>query len=929
MKKKIASKLLLVATVLASLSAFVSCKDYDEDSNADLLSKTSSLQDVYNKQMEELSRWKTSMEEQQKKNKDSIWIIAQDWMKKSDYVTGGKLADCIVRDQNLGYWIDQLNKLINYGGTGNIQDLIDAINNANTTAANAATAAANAATAAANAATAASNAQASADNANGRIDSLNSVIQGWSPDMKETVRQVAEALERAKNDSMRIDQIEKNYATKVQLDSLGEDFKDSVSILRTLINQTNYKVSENHREMLDSISKTKQYAQSLYNELKKTMIEETNWIKDSIAGLDSRLDNVDIRLGDLEEAYKNADKALNVRIDSLRDVVDALTTKVLRNSEKVDSLCGVTSKIQNALAKLVTGVIVQGAESPVIGQGALPVGLQTNVLAGFYGYAGSAGVRFPTDRQPYYADWNSNGTSQRLTNKDLEMVGKVNEYTAADGAFLAGSNADNAGTLYMTINPNTVNLTGLRVELENSVMETCPINLTPIQPSNKRLTFGWTRGAAANGFYETKASIDAANVTSLKPRVSVKDLKEVMAELKKVRNSAGVKEGLRSVNVSKIAYNLYTEMNDVLDAQAIKVSWRDDLTNEVHSVYSQYNVAATAIKPLSFATLKDLNMTTFPGYGTVENFINRVVGKVSYKLPSMSLNLGQAPKISKIEMVELTPELKAKFKVEVNIDTTFSTIKDGATIETAVQDENGNWVSKTVYLKDLVKENGVVKLYLIREIDMTDAVEELYGNLTDPIKNFNKTVDDLNAYLQNVNDELNRINGYVADVQTSIDDAKESVRTKLLKYLDQLNTVVCKIVNSANKTLQPLAIVKTSDSFVALSKILGAPTKVNSTTFTLVPTTYTGELVCPALKKHVAVTDVWENNGIHHAQGGNAACKAALQAVNAQSGLNTVVDGSTKTMQMTLKKGYVYEIAYSALDFYGKVAVRKFYVTVK
>lgn len=910
MKKKIVNKLLLVAVMLASLSAFVSCKDYEEDSNADLLSKTSSLQDAYNKQMEELGKWKTKMENQQNVNRDSIQKLADEWMKKSDYVTGGKLADCIVRGQQLGDWIDKLKELTNYenGSSTGIAGIISDIQNANTVAARAADA---------------------ASAANVSIDSLNNVILGWSPDMKETVRQVAEALERAKNDSLRILQIEKNYATKAQLDSLGEDLKDSAEVLRKLIYQTNYTVSKNHKEMLDSISATKQYADKLFSDLKKVMEKETKWIKDSIAGLDSRLDKVDIRLGDLEGAYQNADKALNVRIDSLRNVVDALTTKVLKNTERVDSLCGVTNKIQNALAKQVTSIIVQGAESPVIGQGALPVGLQTNVLAGFYGYAGSAGVQFPTARQPFYADWNSNGTSQRLTAKDLEMIGTASTFTAGDGAFLAGSNDDNAGTLYMTINPNTANLTGLRVELENSVMEKCAINLTPIQPSSKRLTFGWTRGVAANGFYEAKASIDHNNVASLKPRVSVEGLKNVMSELKSVRNSSSVTEGIKGVNVSKIAYNLYSEMNDVLDAQAIKVSWKDDLSNEEHSVYSQYNVAATAIKPLSFATLKDLNVKTFPGYGTVENFINRVVGKVNIKVPELNIDLGPTPKIDKIEMIELTPELKAKFKVEVTMDTTFTTIEENATIETAVQDENGNWVAKTVYLKDLVKDNGVVKLHIVKEVDMTDAVEELYGNLVDPIKNFNKTIEDLNNYLQNVNDELARVNGYVADVNTSIDDAKESVRTELLRYLDALNNKICKIVNSANKALQPLAIVKTSDSFVALSKILGAPTKVNSTTFTLVPTTYTGEVVCPALKKHVAVTDVWENNSNRHAQGGNAACKAALEAVNAQSGLNTVVDGTTKTVQMTLKKGYVYEVAYSALDFHGKVAVRKFYVTVK
>ena len=45
--------------------------------------------------------------------------------------------------------------------------------------------------------------------------------------------------------------------------------------------------------------------------------------------------------------------------------------------------------------------------------------------------------------------------------------------------------------------------------------------------------------------------------------------------------------------------------------------------------------------------------------------------------------------------------------------------------------------------------------------------------------------------------------------------------------------------------------------------------------------------------------------------------------------MNTVLDGTVRELKLTgMKYGYVYEIAYSALDFHGKIATRKYYVTV-
>ena len=67
------------------------------------------------------------------------------------------------------------------------------------------------------------------------------------------------------------------------------------------------------------------------------------------------------------------------------------------------------------------------------------------------------------------------------------------------------------------------------------------------------------------------------------------------------------------------------------------------------------------------------------------------------------------------------------------------------------------------------------------------------------------------------------------------------------------------------------------------------------------------------------------------AQGGDAACLTALKAANAGGkNINERLDGQTHDLSLAgLKAGYVYELAYSALDYHGKIATRKFYLTVQ
>jgi hypothetical protein len=95
----------------------------------------------------------------------------------------------------------------------------------------------------------------------------------------------------------------------------------------------------------------------------------------------------------------------------------------------------------------------------------------------------------------------------------------------------------------------------------------------------------------------------------------------------------------------------------------------------------------------------------------------------------------------------------------------------------------------------------------------------------------------------------------------------------------------------------------------------------------LIPTSHTLEILAPAYKKLVGVTNVFK--GAANAQAGDKACKEALTKVNDQAGVAEILAGDTYVVSATFEAGYVYEVVYTAVDFFGMVDTKKFYVTVK
>ena len=231
--------------------------------------------------------------------------------------------------------------------------------------------------------------------------------------------------------------------------------------------------------------------------------------------------------------------------------------------------------------------------------------------------------------------------------------------------------------------------------------------------------------------------------------------------------------------------------------------------------------------------------------------------------------------------------------------------------------------SKTLYFGD----NGTSQksFNLKFKYDMRKSAKDLWGVAQGALNDINTgLLKDIRDIIGEVNKTLDQINGYEEKIDTAIDSYKDKAR----EYLDKINKKIVGFVNSTNQRLQPTLIASDGTGTKMLSEAKNYPTVFTGSNLSLVPTTWTLELVVPIAKKHVAVTDVIYGN--KSAKEGDSSCKSELSRVNDSPTMNVVLPGEQRRAYVTnLKSGYTYEIAYSALDFHGKMSTRKYYITIK
>lgn len=832
MKKKIIDVFLMALLLTVTVGSVVSCKDTEEDNYADLNGKLESVSDAVNAQVSGLEERVKALETARETFETEIANLRSELGNATDDATRntiyGRIASLEAVVSNINTSITEINNTLTEHGND-----LDALTERITTVEGQISAAVDLA------------ARVSANE--DAIAALQALIDAdkvkiWEDNIATATENAAAAVARAKMDSARVDSLG---------DVLGDDFS----------------------AFKEAVAAGLMNADGTWKSLQDVLDEQLDLVKGSYNGT----------LADVVAAYQTADQeladkitAVNARVDSLANVTDNLNSRL--------------GLLESLINKLVTSVIVQGTENPVYGSFSLPLGITSNVLAAYYGTK-VYDFEFPSSRPSYYAF----GTDRTvLTDEDLNiLIGDAERVKPGDDSRIISRDGQpgNAGTLYLTLNPNTADLTGSVATLVNSQDVKSGVQLSSLKHSDKVLNFGYTR-AANNGFYEAQATVGLDEVDGVTPRISYEDLKGLKGQIEEayhaIRNNG-------NVDVTGLISTVYGLCSNILDANAVKFAWTDSEGKE-HATYSQYSLAATAVKPLGYAFAKDLEVDRVPGLDQVENIVGNIFDKIRDALPEFDtegLNI-------EIDEIKLS---------EVNVGKVTTTV--------------------TIDMSDVIDPStGEPYPDRVVEVDITDAVQEamdnamggIQGDLNDFVASLNEQIGQLNDLI----DQLNQIN----DIGNTVDDIEDQI----LDYLNRANNVAIKFINNANELLQPMMLAQTGESFVVLSTSKDAPTlfksENNSCDLNLYATSYTTEILAPAYKKLVGVTNVFKGDA--SAQGGDADCEAALTAVKNAStscGMYQILDGDRANVQLKdMKKGYVYEIAYTAVDYRGHIVAKKLYV---
>ena len=554
--------------------------------------------------------------------------------------------------------------------------------------------------------------------------------------------------------------------------------------------------------------------------------------------LNGQLEGIRGEIQAINDLYASDKEAAQAYKAALEERLAGLDEAVANEAEAREALQIEYDKAFDYLInKKLDNIAINATENPVTGYwNAAFLGSQLNLASSFYGVAAEGNE-----------DWGV----------------KANQVLGKKG---------NAGYLYVSLNPTEIEPSLVKVELVNSQGEPAKgFKLGDIQETDKVLTYGYTR-ASKNGFYEIPViASDPQNDDIALDKGSLKEAAQaVLGELKNPKGN--------DLDLSKIASALYkNNLNNKLQAYTVKATYHlydPSLKKlvEKHAV-AQYNVAAFAVKPLSFNFAKD------------NQYLDKVGAKLSnFVIPSLSSKL--AKYINAID-----------FKVEYDGAKQIDVYTIFATNEFNCYEDGDN----------VIIEYSTNEVYTIKNATIEKHQLER-GEHVYVIKTTDKTVENL---LTSINDQ---IAGKLTDVKNDINKVVNKWDNLIAKVNPLLNKVGSKL-GSANQLLQPTILyVDQNGNPNTLSTIGGrlGTRFVGTGATTLYATSWTAELLAPAYKKSISVKG--DGATVTLADGTSA-------AEPFDGSINKVIFNATKTGE--------YIIVYKAIDYSGVEVEKTFNVVVE
>lgn len=553
-------------------------------------------------------------------------------------------------------------------------------------------------------------------------------------------------------------------------------------------------------------------------------------LKGKVDGVDGRLQAIEkLRLTDSIAAKKITD-ALNNRLDSVSGSLDKALNSLVE--QKLD------------------GITVNATENPVTGYwNASFTGLNLKLASSFYGVAAEG-------------------------NEDWDV--KANQVLGKGG---------NAGYLYVSLNPTEIDPSLVKVELVNSQGEPAKgFELGEIDNTDKVLTFG-TKAAtvSANGFYQVP--------------VIASDPQNDGVEFDKGALAAAAKNALNELrnpeendlDLSMIASALYKNI-PVLTAYGVKAEYylynpnteTLELTKTVKHAVSDYDIAAFAVKPVSFNFLKDNATLDKLSDWAVENFrLPSLSSKLNKFADALDVKVTLSADKQKVNVYTIVALTDVKVHYEEATNEAWFEKQDGTKIE-------GSEIKNVSEVKEINTGVGSQNVYKITTTDSTiaDVVAELNSQIA--------------GKLQPIKNDINKVGDKWENVIAKVNPLLQKVASK---------------IGSANKLLQPTILyVDQNGNPNTLSTIggrLGTRFVGKDGAITLYATSWTAELLAPAYKKSISVLE--DGATVTLADGKSAA---------------EPFDGSINKVTFKATKTGTYTIVYKAIDYSGVEVEKTFKVNV-
>ena len=567
------------------------------------------------------------------------------------------------------------------------------------------------------------------------------------------------------------------------------------------------------------------------------------------------------------EAYKNLKgqvDGVDARVSALERLrlTDSIAAKKITDAlnHRLDSVSGsLNSALNTLLEQKLDGITVNATENPVTGYwNASFTGLNLKLASSFYGTA----VLCPKG----WGDFEPG-----------DVLGK----------------GENAGYLYVSLNPTEIDPSLVKVELVNSQGEPAKgFKLGDIDNTDKVLTFG-TKAASvsANGFYQVPviASDPQNDGVEFDKGALAAAAKNVLNELRNPKEN--------DLDLSKIASALYKNI-PVLTAYGVKAEYylynpdtkNLELKKTVKHAVSDYDIAAFAVKPVSYNFLKDNATLDKLSDWAVENF----------RLPSLSSKLDKV--IDAIKVEKMTVNNSTVNVVSILAATGVKVeVKDGYLVFTQT---DGTEVGK-------IKLDAPTTVKPVGDpIDVDGKKQQVYQitSTIDPItKVLDEVVDNVNGQLQPIKDVLSKTGSKWENVIAKVNPLLQKVSSK---------------IGSVNKFLQPTILyVDKNGNPNTLSTIGGrlGTRFVGTGATTLYPTSWTAELLAPAYKKSISVKAVKDEN-----KGG-----ATVTLTDGKTSAAEPFDGSINKVIFNATKTGEYIIVYKAIDYSGVEVKKTFNVVVE